>query len=537
MGSGCSAPLPDLPYKDIMAMSFRNDSIVCFYASKAELEITRNAILRCWPGGIQREGPKNLDEEHPDVGEPKCYKFKLTGYPFTIGGSKENSTAVRRMATAMLFELYNLGWKLLVSSDLSRTMDVGTWFFQKEAHAPMQYPMFCIGISSYDKFNIIDCPTNLHSVIRDVCTRTWASGIQNESLDGNVYTIKFNGTPWSYVDKIQSCTSRLMIREIVGALTGYQVMLYGNTNLKSTADTFFFRYVPNQQAEQFTTVSLNRMDRLRLIHMEPNVVSAIENCVRQTWVRGVQEVLDKRPLCYELKLRGYPWWCYGEEGVSARLLICRILETMASIGYYIVSGLDVTRKDNDKSLLLFRQGAPMQARFLVCSLNSTDKVKLINAPNEVVQAAQRIFALWVLGHQVKPAAELPPGCSYQVKLNGNPWSNMMVKDGYHGRALLLGLLGAFSDLGWRLVTSADVSAKYVHQDKGPDYPLDVHSWYFMYDPSLLAQRQPMHQQYGLLYPTLPVQGGPPPVYYAPPPAYAPPPPGYNQVAPPPMLPQ
>ena len=97
---------------------------------------------------------------------------------------------------------------------------------------------------------------------------------------------------------------------------------------------------------------------------------------------------------------------------------------------------------------------------------------------------------------------------------------MMVRDGYHGKALLLGLLGAFTDLGWRLVASADVSAKYIHQDKGPDYPLDVHSWYFMFDMSLYAQRQAMHQQYGLLYPSIPIQGAAqPPPYYAPPPSY------------------
>ena len=46
-------------------------------------------------------------------------------------------------------------FQLLVSSDLSRTMDVGTWFFQKESHPPMQYPMFSIGISSYDKLNVM----------------------------------------------------------------------------------------------------------------------------------------------------------------------------------------------------------------------------------------------------------------------------------------------------------------------------------------------------------------------------------------------
>lgn len=85
----------------------------CCVTGKIELDIVRNAIIQFWPNGIQREGPKNLDPEHPpEVGQPKCYRFKLVGYPFTIGGSKENSTAARRMATSMLFNLYNAGWKV-----------------------------------------------------------------------------------------------------------------------------------------------------------------------------------------------------------------------------------------------------------------------------------------------------------------------------------------------------------------------------------------------------------------------------------------
>lgn len=63
-------------------------------------------------------------------------------------------------------------------------------------------------------------------------------------------------------------------------------------------------------------------------------------------------------------------------------------------------------------------------------------------------------------------------------------------DGYHGRALLLALLTSYTAFGWRLVCSADVSSKYIHQQHGPDYPLDVHSWYFMYDESLLANPPP-----------------------------------------------
>ena len=84
----------------------------------------------------------------------------------------------------------------------------------------------------------------------------------------------------------------------------------------------------------------------------------------------------------------------GDEGVASRYMICKVLESMAGIGYYAVSGLDITRKDNDKSLLLFRSGTPTQATFMCCSLNSTDKVKLINAPPDVV--AVNIFVHFLL---------------------------------------------------------------------------------------------------------------------------------------------
>ncbi len=47
--------------------------------------------------------------------------------------------------------------------------------------------------------------------------------------------------------------------------------------------------------------------------------------------------------------------------------------------------------------------------------------------------------------------------------------------------MLLHMLKKANEYGWQLVASLDVSAKYVHRDKGPDYPIDVHSWYFTTD--------------------------------------------------------
>ena len=50
--------------------------------------------------------------------------------------------------------------------------------------------------------------------------------------------------------------------------------------------------------------------------------------------------------------------------------------------------------------------------------------------------------------------------------------------GTQARAMLTNLLKKANELGWQLSASLDVSAKYHQQESGPDYPIDVHSWFF-----------------------------------------------------------
>lgn len=42
--------------------------------------------------------------------------------------------------------------------------------------------------------------------------------------------------------------------------------------------------------------------------------------------------------------------------------------------------------------------------------------------------------------------------------------------------MLLVLLREAFHYGWHLEASADVTAKMIHTENGPDYPVDVHSW-------------------------------------------------------------
>lgn len=78
----------------------------------------------------------------------------------------------------------------------------------------------------------------------------------------------------------------------------------------------------------------------------------------------------------------------------------------------------------------------------------------------------------------------------KVKLKGNPWSAMYRGDGFHVRALLIALITTYTNLGWRLMCSTDISSKCGTTDTGYTYLLDVHSWYFMFDESLLTETPP-----------------------------------------------
>ena len=74
----------------------------------------------------------------------------------------------------------------------------------------------------------------------------------------------------------------------------------------------------------------------------------------------------------------------------------------------------------------------------------------------------------------------------QWKLKGSPffgrWGGMDLRLIIHHLTKILKLLHC---KGWRLVASADVSAKMLSDHKHHEaYPLDTHSWFLLYDPDM-----------------------------------------------------
>jgi len=477
MGGGCSLPLPTLPTNNHMAIVVSNlDKIQLLYAGQQEIDIVRQAILTCWDG-INHEKVK-LEVQNSSL---TCYEFELIGYPFKVATTNHKCVQINRMTSKILFALYNIGWKLMISTDLSLLYDATTWIFQRQAVVvTAEISFFTIGFTSNDTIQISDCPSNIVQLIRELVKRMWYKKIQkDEHVSEHTYELKLEGRPWYFGNKDESCHTHHLIRELIQMLSNNQFTLYGNSNLRSSVDTLFFQYNPNTVTDsvELTSISLNDHDRVRLINVTDAVIATVEDAIKTNWSNGVQETTDERPFCFEMKLRGNPWFSLGSEAIASRSLITTLFEKMAAIGYQPITSLHISI--NNKAFLLFKRAAPIQTKFFCLSLNETNLIRLINAPLNVVEVSKTNISHWPMGLQDEN--KIYDGVSYQVKLKGSPWSKISNGDGLHGRALLLTLLTSYTSLGWRLVCSADTSAKSSYRKNGITYPVDVHSWWFMYD--------------------------------------------------------
>eukprot|EP00112_Aurelia_sp_Birch-Aquarium-sp1_P017316 Seg4.2 transcript_id=Seg4.2/GoldUCD/mRNA.D3Y31 product="hypothetical protein" protein_id=Seg4.2/GoldUCD/D3Y31 len=470
MGANESNIVPMPEGFNYMCITFRAmDRIRVFYATKQEIDIVRETVKTFCPRGIQEE-------------KIKCgsaYQFKLHGTPFAPRTSAEEAVNTRKLAAQLLFRLFNQGCKLLVSSDLSQSIDLTTWMFHREQVPASQYGFACVGISSTDKLQLVDFPSGMYPILHEVVERNWPQTIQSTRQLGDAYEIKLRGTPWMSAGGFENIQSRTLIKAIINELDMRQWVLYGSSNLKGTADTLIFRYDPTVPTDGSRmagfVLSLNRNDRLRCIDTPPDAVACVKNMLKHFWPHGIQEEKQKFN-AYEFKLAGTPWWADGCMAVDTRFLLCKIFERLWSIGWRVQLAIDLTRKPNDKSVITFQRTAPRQVPIFCLSLNWTDKIRVINAPPNVTQAVvSEIRRLWLFGI----AKEGPYGASMEVKLNGSPWSyGFSGHDGTHGRVLLVHLIRLLAGMGWFLILSADVSAKYVRQKNAPDFAMDVHSWWF-----------------------------------------------------------
>ena len=145
MGVGTSDLIPKEPWFEYMSIILRTpDRVRVIYGRDQEINMIREVIRQVWSKGIQDEIVK-LGSAH---------EFKLRGTPFWDGWSTEEAINTRLLVCHLLYRLHNAGWKLITASDLTRTDDFNTWFFQRSSHDFCPNIFGCIGMIDSDKLQV-----------------------------------------------------------------------------------------------------------------------------------------------------------------------------------------------------------------------------------------------------------------------------------------------------------------------------------------------------------------------------------------------
>ena len=108
-----------------------------------------------------------------------------------------------------------------------------------------------------------------------------------------------------------------------------------------------------------------------------------------------------------------------------------------------------------------------------------DRLYLINFPHQIGQLLKNTVSKYYLpgvsNEETRDASSI-----HELVLQGPPWSQNSSFN-LHARSMLMMVIKDLATYGWKLVASADVSTKYVHQENGIDYPHDVQALYFSFN--------------------------------------------------------
>ena len=432
-------------------------------------------------------GSQNIYEPDLNYYGTGAICFKLPGRPFVVQSGQESATIGKVFVARIFEEMFRLGYDFLTCADLAQTVDQGNLFFKK-SYVPerTRRVVLCVAPGGMDKIVLVRCPDDVQSAIKHAISKAWPEGIQNEDREQTygelVIKIKLSGNPWrSCADESVDC--RKLLISVIENLEKLNWRFHAIANIKGGTDSLFFMHDPERPANgSLSMLSLNRTDRLRLINFrnEQNIVEAVAQSLKET--NGRQPDIKNYYGSTEFKVSGTPFYASGYESIASREMIVGVLKVLRQYGYEVLTGIDVSRKLHDKSSILFRKCHNSSEHHSCISLNDVDKVRIINFPPETSRSLELVVQQQYLPgiQEIKEKGSRTSCC--QLKLNGSPWSSYNKSYSIHGKSMLMAVLREANRLGWDLIASVDVSAKYVHRDNGPDYPVDVHAWFFKHTP-------------------------------------------------------
>jgi hypothetical protein len=202
-----------------------------------------------------------------------------------------------------------------------------------------------------DTLRLLNFPQAFIPSIRSTIQSAWSKGIQREKTYGPSYEFKLCGYPW-HGQSSEAIPSRILMRELLMKLHGEGWILHASTDVSKKAldkDTLVFRKQESPPPEsEWISISFNQTDRLRLIGANRELINAVKGLLQN--MRMLQTDCgwkDQRLGAWEFKINGYPWRASGEETMSTRFLLLRLLETLEQHGWSLYASIDQSTSAGD----------------------------------------------------------------------------------------------------------------------------------------------------------------------------------------------
>jgi len=177
------------------------------------IDLTRTAIKSAWPKGIQEE--RNYYGAH---------EFKLRGNPWR--GQSGDAIPSRSLMCTVLATLYNLGWVVLHSTDISKKqLDKDSILFRHQMGPVIPCTWLSISFNRGDLLRLIHAPPEMIPAFRSM----FGPLLQSEGwkVSGVAYEFKCRGYPW-FAAGSEAVSTRVLLLSMLSVLESQGFKLYAS---------------------------------------------------------------------------------------------------------------------------------------------------------------------------------------------------------------------------------------------------------------------------------------------------------------------
>jgi hypothetical protein len=291
---------------------------------------------------------------------------------------------------------------------------------------PNGFNYFTIMFGYTDRFRLILAPPEVINETMIILGTLWK--IQKINEQPGFIEIKLKVTPFSPSSELDKSVKYLMCLILKKY---YELGYHFKASIDliqtgSSSDAVIFEKRKNISTYTIC-VSLNSTDKIRVFAPE-EVIGLVRNTIIQTWCHGIQ--CEKRILNgWQFKLNGNPWLrsANDDETYISAFIINALIQTLYNHGWVFIRSIKSGQLQFDLNALYFHfdsnllqrlKSEPNPSRFFSLALSKNDRIRLINAPNNLIAVVRTaINEAWPMGVQ----EEFNVNIGYEFKIKGSPW--------------------------------------------------------------------------------------------------------------------